>query len=46
LLTALLSAAFADLARDPVELDAISLMRQDEPEERFFVLARHRLTGI
>jgi Protein of unknown function (DUF1045) len=46
LFTALLSAAFAGLARNPVELDAISLMRQDDPEKRFFVLARRRLTGI
>jgi hypothetical protein len=45
LFTALLSVAFAGLARDPVELDAISLMRQDDPEERFFVLARNRLRG-
>jgi hypothetical protein len=45
LLTALLSNAFAGLAGDHFELDAISLMRQDDADKRFFVLARRRLTG-
>jgi hypothetical protein len=40
-----LANAFARLAADPVELDAISLMRQDSRDGRFRVLARCRLTG-
>jgi 2'-5' RNA ligase len=45
LFTALLSNSFASLAGDHFEVDAISLMRQDDVEKRFFVVARQRLTG-
>jgi uncharacterized protein DUF1045 len=45
LLAELLAAAFSSLAHDYVELDAISLMRQDDDDERFHVLTRCRLTG-
>jgi Protein of unknown function (DUF1045) len=45
LFTALLSNSFASLAGDHFEVDAISLMRQDDVDKRFFVVARQRLTG-
>jgi hypothetical protein len=45
LFAALLANAFAPLARDHAELDAVSLMRQDDPDRRFFVVARCRLSG-
>lgn len=41
----LLADAFAGLANDIVELDGISLMRQDDDAQRFRVLARERLRG-
>lgn len=37
--------AFDGLARDHLELDAISLMRQDDRASRFYVLARKRLSS-
>jgi len=37
--------AFNSLSRDHLELGAISLMRQDDRTDRFYVLARRRLTG-
>ena len=40
-----LSRAFAGLASDHLELGAISLMRQDSRTDRFYALARQRLTG-
>jgi putative phosphonate metabolism protein len=40
-----LSEAFDGLARDHLELGAISLMRQDDRASRFYVLERQRLTG-
>jgi len=40
-----LSKAFNGLTRDHLELGEVSLMRQDDPASRFYVLARHRLTG-
>ena len=45
LLAELLASAFSDLARDHVELDAISLLRQDNADRRFRVVVRRRLTG-
>ena len=45
LFTRLLSRAFAPMASDRVEIDAVSLMRQDDLADSFFVLARRRLTG-
>jgi Protein of unknown function (DUF1045) len=45
LLAELLAGAFANLARDHVELDAISLLRQDNGDRRFRVAVRRRLTG-
>ena len=41
----LLANAFGALANDIVELDGISLLRQDDDEHRFHVLARERLRG-
>src|SRR5262249_36203895 len=46
LFKAILSGAFAMLAHDHVELDGISLMRQDDAGKRFFVSPRPRLTGV
>lgn len=40
-----LATSFEDLAGDHVEIDAISLMRQDDRDARFHVLTRRRLTG-
>ena len=40
-----LADAFARLGNDIVELDGISLMRQDDDADRFRVLARERLRG-
>jgi hypothetical protein len=45
LLAELLASAFSDLARDHVEVDAISLLRQDNGDRRFRVVVRRRLTG-
>jgi len=45
LFTTLLSNAFAPMSGDCVEIDAVSLMRQDDLADCFFVLARRRLTG-
>ena len=45
LLAELVAGAFSSLAHDYVELDAISLMRQDDVDERFYVLRRCRLSG-
>ena len=42
---ALLQAAFSARAADQLELDAISLMRQDDTAGAFHVLTRRRLTG-
>lgn len=42
--TKALAAAFAPMARDHLELDAISLLREDD-RQRFRVLERWRLTG-
>jgi Protein of unknown function (DUF1045) len=44
-ITPLLSRAFQGLASDIVELDAISVMRQDDHDGRFRVVARCRLKG-
>jgi putative phosphonate metabolism protein len=44
-ITPLLSGAFQGLASDIVELDAISVMRQDDHDGRFRVVARCRLKG-
>ena len=41
----LLSQAFAELANNVLELEGISLVRQDEDHRRFHVLASHRLRG-
>jgi putative phosphonate metabolism protein len=41
----LLTDAFAPLAGDPVVIDAVSLVRQDDPADRFRVLARKALAG-
>lgn len=43
--TASLAKAFDGLARDHLELGAVSLMRQDDTASAFHVLARQRLTG-
>jgi len=40
-----LAAAFAPLAATPVEIDAVSLLRQDNRAARFGVIARRRLQG-
>ena len=40
-----LAAAFAPLAAEPVEIDAVSLVRQDDRRARFRVVARQKLTG-
>jgi putative phosphonate metabolism protein len=40
-----LAAAFAPLADEPVEVDAVSLLRQDDRAARFRVVARHPLQG-
>lgn len=40
-----LSAAFDPMASDQVEIDAISLMRQDDRSSHFHVIERRRLTG-
>ena len=45
LFTRLLSKAFAPMAADRVEIDAVSLMRQDDLADSFYVRARRRLTG-
>jgi len=45
LFTRLLSNAFVPMSDDRVEIDAVSLMRQDDLADCFFVLARRRLTG-
>jgi putative phosphonate metabolism protein len=42
---AMLAAAFAPLALAPVEIDAVSLLRQDDRAARFRVVARQRLQG-
>jgi putative phosphonate metabolism protein len=42
---AALAAAFAPLADEPVEIDAVSLLRQDERAARFCVIARQPLHG-
>jgi hypothetical protein len=39
-----LTKAFDRLASDHLELDAVSLVRQDDPAGRFYVLRRRRLT--
>jgi putative phosphonate metabolism protein len=41
-----LTKAFSHLAHDHLELGAISLMRQDDPADAFYVLSRQRLTGL
>jgi putative phosphonate metabolism protein len=41
----LLAQAFAPLAGDEVCIDAVSLLRQDDPASRFHVVARRALTG-
>jgi putative phosphonate metabolism protein len=40
-----LAAAFAPLAHEPVEVDAVSLVRQDDRDARFRVIARRPLQG-
>ena len=40
-----LAAAFAPLAEEPVEIDAVSLLRQDNRAARFRVVARQKLRG-
>jgi putative phosphonate metabolism protein len=42
---AALAAAFAPLAEEPVEIDAVSLLRQDDRAARFRVVARQPLQG-
>jgi putative phosphonate metabolism protein len=42
---AALAGAFAPLADEPVEIDAVSLLRQDERAARFRVIARQPLHG-
>jgi putative phosphonate metabolism protein len=42
---AALAAAFAPLADEPVEIDALSLLRQDDRAARFRVVARQPLRG-
>jgi Protein of unknown function (DUF1045) len=42
---AALAAAFAPLADEPVEVDAVSLLRQDDRASRFRVIARRPLEG-
>jgi putative phosphonate metabolism protein len=42
---AALAAAFAPLASEPVEIDAVSLVRQDDRGARFRVVTRQKLTG-
>lgn len=37
-----LATLYSGLADNPVEVDALSLMRQDDAGSRFFVLARRR----
>jgi putative phosphonate metabolism protein len=44
-IAASLAKAFDGLARDHLELGAISLMRQDDTAGAFYVVARQRLTG-
>jgi putative phosphonate metabolism protein len=36
---------YSGIARNHIEIDALSLMRQDDPDERFFLVARKRLEG-
>jgi putative phosphonate metabolism protein len=40
-----LAGLYAGLARNHVEIDALSLMRQDDPDGRFFLVARKSLKG-
>ena len=40
-----LAELYNGLARNHVEIDALSLMRQDGPDERFFLVARKSLKG-
>ena len=40
-----LAELYSGLARNHVEIDALSLMRQDGPDERFFLVARRSLKG-
>jgi hypothetical protein len=42
---ACLARAFEPLAKDLLEVGALSLMRQDDPAAAFRVLSRQRLTG-
>ena len=40
-----LAELYGEHARNHVEIDALSLMRQDGPDERFFLVARRSLKG-